>query len=120
MAWTCQRVARGVRCATLNPNRKRNCQKCGKPRPARRRPTHLVALELSYEDYVRLNELGERCGICGAKPTPGRRLDRDHDHRTGKPRGLLCHLCNRTLGNRDAEWLLRAVAYLQHAKRAVR
>lgn len=33
-----------------------------------------------------------RCAICGAKQ--GEKLKIDHDHRTGKVRGLLCGSCN--------------------------
>jgi len=38
------------------------------------------------------------CVICN-KPQPGRKaLAIDHDHRTGKIRGLLCSWCNRAVG----------------------
>ena len=41
------------------------------------------------------------------------RLVRDHSHRTGADRGLLCDGCNRLLGPRyTADWLRRAAAYL--------
>jgi hypothetical protein len=56
---------------------------------------------------------GERCGICGAEPKPGKKLHRDHDHRTGVARGLLCFSCNRGLPHyATLEWLDRARAYL--------
>lgn len=80
----------------------------------------MAALDIPYEEYVRLNG-GERCAICGKPPSSGRRLDRDHDHKTGKPRGLLCGGrmgCNRRLGRvDDLDWLAAATAYLQRARR---
>jgi hypothetical protein len=36
----------------------------------------------------------------------------DHDHATGKPRGLLCKKCNWDLGKHGAEWFARAAIYL--------
>jgi hypothetical protein len=71
---------------------------------------------MPYEQWV--EQFGERCGICGKPPKPGRRLDRDHDHATGEPRGLLCGMpCNRALTSRmTAEWLRAAAAYLDAAE----
>lgn len=65
---------------------------------------------MPYEEWEA--RFGARCGICGREASGVRRLDRDHDHRTGEPRGLLCHLCNRALGNRTLEWLRAAVYYM--------
>ncbi len=80
-------------------------------RKKKRKPRHLKALEIPYELYVELNG-GEHCGICGAKPK-SKRLDRDHDHRTGKPRGVLCHRCNRALPVWiTTDWLAKAAQYL--------
>jgi hypothetical protein len=53
--WTCQRRSLGVKCGHRNPNRKRNCAWCKKPRPARKRPAHMSALALPYDYYVQLN-----------------------------------------------------------------
>lgn len=77
----------------------------------------MAALDLTYEQYVEING-GEHCGICGRQrgelPNPGRRLDRDHNHRSGKPRGLLCREDNRKLKHwMTLDWLLAAVAYLE-------
>jgi hypothetical protein len=75
---------------------------------------HKRALDLSYEEYITLNG-GEHCGICERRRKDGgRKLHRDHDHRAGKPRGLLCFQCNRALPYyADAEWLDRAAAYVR-------
>ena len=56
---------------------------------------------LSFEQYERLKqEQNNLCAICrrpqnrqGGK----QELDVDHDHQTGKVRGLLCNRCNRLL-----------------------
>jgi hypothetical protein len=75
----------------------------------------MVALELSYEDYIKLNG-GEHCAICKRKPSKNRKLDRDHDHHTHLPRGLLCNRCNRALPNWcDANWLRNAARYLDRS-----
>jgi hypothetical protein len=57
-----------------------------------------------------------RCAICGVEQTQGkRRFGVDHDHVTGKVRGLLCHYCNAMLGHgRDRiELLEAAIEYLK-------
>lgn len=51
--------------------------------------------ELIYEGMKQ--QQGNRCAICGSSPTK-RELAIDHDHKTGKVRGLLCGLCNSMLG----------------------
>lgn len=106
-------------CRTVNAPRKRKCAACGLALPKRRRPAHLRALSLTYEQYVELNG-GEHCGICGAVPKPGgKKLQRDHDHRTGKPRGVLCFRDNAALRTyMTADWLRKAIAYLERAERA--
>ena len=72
----------------------------------------MSALEMSYQDYVEIQG-GEFCGICRRGPK-NRKLDRDHDHATGRPRGLLCARCNRALPNFvDVEWLRGALEYLR-------
>lgn len=116
--WRCVRVTAGVKCGHTNPSRKQICSACLKRRPARKRPAHMAALDLSYEHYVEING-SETCGICKCPPNPTRRLDRDHDHTTGEPRGLLCWACNRQLRTwATVRWLLAAASYLtRHEER---
>ena len=69
---------------------------------------------LTLEDYEKLlKEQEGKCAICEA--TEGNSKDWnfavDHDHETGKIRGLLCNNCNRGLGLlQDSEELLRKAA----------
>jgi len=62
------------------------------------------------------------CEICGNPPKAKTRLGIDHDHGTGKLRGMLCRTCNLGLGAfKDNEILLhKAFFYLmKHKKVAV-
>lgn len=62
---------------------------------------------------ARLESQGGGCAICAATPKT-RRLDTDHDHRTGVVRGLLCHRCNRGLPTWvTPAWLRAAATYLE-------
>ncbi len=80
----------------------------------RRKPTRAKQLGVSDDEYARLLEAqGGGCAICGAKPKT-RRLHVDHDHKTGKVRGLLCHRCNRALPTWVTDhWLWNAQRYLK-------
>ena len=66
------------------------------------------AYGISQDDFCRLLEAqGNRCKICRES---SEKFHVDHDHKTGKVRGLLCNLCNVGLGAfRDN------VAYLENA-----
>jgi hypothetical protein len=57
-----------------------------------------------------------RCAICRRATGKTRRLSVDHDHVTGKVRGLLCRPCNDMLGHaRDnLEFFERALEYLMN------
>ncbi len=70
-----------------------------------------------------LAKQGGGCAICGAKQTNvttrkekiEKRLYVDHDHVTGKVRGILCHRCNFGLGQflDNIELLAKAIEYLK-------
>jgi len=53
---------------------------------------------------------GGACAICGRLES-GKRLAVDHDHVTGKVRGLLCNNCNICLGGLE-NYLPQAASYL--------
>lgn len=78
-----------------------------------RKPQRAKQLGVTDAEYERLLAAqGGGCAICGATPK-SRRLHVDHDHKTGRVRGLLCHRCNRWLPNfTTVEWLRRAADYL--------
>jgi len=63
-----------------------------------------------------LEAQGGGCALCGRKPRT-KSLALDHDHRTGRLRGLLCsglQGCNKLLGRfeQDAQTARRTAAYL--------
>jgi hypothetical protein len=62
------------------------------------------------EVEVLVDEQGGVCPICG-RPEPG---NVDHDHVTGKVRGVLCFNCNGGLGQfrDDVDALSNAIGYL--------
>jgi Recombination endonuclease VII len=78
-----------------------------------RRKPRAAQLGITDADYeALLAAQGGGCAICG-NPPKTRRLHVDHDHKTGKVRGLLCHRCNRALPNWvTVEWLYAAMTYL--------
>ena len=72
---------------------------------------------LTKEQYLVLAaKHGGMCGICNEEELGGKQLAIDHDHVTGKVRGLLCQKCNTALGYmRDSPELLRTAAvYLEY------
>lgn len=71
---------------------------------------------ITRDEYNAMLEVQDgRCAICGKEGggSRGNMLDVDHDHETGKVRGLLCRACNTALGIVERpEWLVKAFAYL--------
>lgn len=67
---------------------------------------------LTRDEYVALVERhAGRCGVCGIEA----RLSVDHNHKTGRVRGLLCTQCNFMIGHGkdDSEVLRKAAVYLE-------
>jgi hypothetical protein len=77
---------------------------------------------MTLDDYERMHaQQSGVCAICMRSSVykgEERRLAVDHDHTTGKVRGLLCQTCNRVLGLVDdnVEVLRRAIDYLEMAQ----
>src|SRR6266542_47593 len=77
---------------------------------------------LSIEDYHNLLEKQDfKCAICKTDKSNAKNkksLCLDHDHKTGKVRGFLCHSCNRGLGSfkDSSEALTEAIKYLNEKK----
>jgi len=93
-------------------------------REYRRKRFHIIRewnLRNSYgigvKEYERiLTSQSNKCAICDTPaPVSGRHFPVDHDHSTGKVRGILCHTCNHLLGYaKDSEKiLLSAIRYLR-------
>lgn len=115
---------------------KRNCKKCEgeysrewvKRNPDKAYNSHLLrAFGISLDEYnVILERQDGMCAICGELPDGPRnqrkggrnvfkaRLVVDHDHATGKVRGLLCNNCNAAIGllKDDQAMVGSALAYL--------
>ena len=76
---------------------------------------------MSFDEYNLLIEKQDNCcAICGKAETSTRNghikdLAVDHDHKTGKVRGLLCNHCNTVLGrvNDDIIILERMIEYIK-------
>jgi hypothetical protein len=85
----------------------------------RRRSTYASRLKqygISGDEHKRMiKRANGSCEICALKPSNPLTLHIDHDHRTGKVRGVLCGRCNTGIGQfLDSEdRLMNAIRYLQ-------
>lgn len=71
---------------------------------------------LLLEDWNEiLNKQAGACGICKEIPNKPEDLKVDHDHETGKVRGLLCNGCNTGLGSfkESPNSLKNAITYIK-------
>ena len=80
--------------------------------------THRYRLKVRGLTIIDYNEMlsNQRgvCAICGRTNKSGQRLSVDHNHRTGKNRGLLCGRCNTAIGlfDENTGYLTAAISYL--------
>lgn len=78
------------------------------------------AYRVSLKSYDRAVENQDgRCAVCRELPRDGQRLHVDHDHETGKVRGLLCGGCNSALGQMKErpDAICRLAAYADYCAR---
>ena len=121
--WYSENLERGrtTRSVHYRTNRVKYCQQ-GRERyaenPEKFFGRSLRKYGLTLAAYYSLLELQKNgCALCGSS-TPGSRTKHfcvDHDHTTGKVRGLLCNRCNRALGlaHDDSKLLLKMAAYVR-------
>ena len=59
------------------------------------------------------------CAVCGSGPTTKKSLSVDHNHKTGKVRGLLCGNCNTAIGlfKENLNLLISSYEYLNYHER---
>jgi uncharacterized protein YbaR (Trm112 family) len=72
---------------------------------------------ITLEDYVEMfDSQNGVCAICFKECKTKNSLSVDHDHTTGKVRGLLCNACNRAIGmlGDSPEILRKAADYLEN------
>jgi hypothetical protein len=72
-----------------------------------------------YEELLRKQH--GLCAICARPPRGKRPLDVDHDHESGRVRGLLCGNCNRAIGLLDENPIFSIVQteYVTRSKRNI-
>ena len=95
------------------------CKICSKKNYATTNEKHQEAL-LKYRFGINLEQYNKTlklqngvCAICKCVDSTGRRLAVDHDHKTGKIRGLLCNRCNvQLIGLDDKVYFKLALQYL--------
>lgn len=67
----------------------------------------------NWFELIRLQNY--KCAICGCDLDMSKNTHIDHDHNTGKVRGILCHSCNIGIGffKDDIERIEKALVYLR-------
>lgn len=97
---------------------KENVKKYYKAHPEKRLAQRVKKYGITADEYSKMLESQNgKCAICGAKTgdNRGNRLYVDHDHASGRTRGLLCYSCNFGIGifKDDVNLLKRAIEYLE-------
>ena len=119
LAKTQAAIDRVRRWQQANPERVNATQRARRAKPEaklRERAGHLMRkYGMTIEQYdAMLEAQGGGCFICGRPPREDISLHVDHDHSTGKVRGILCFCCNNALADfqEDPELLKKAATYV--------
>ncbi len=77
-----------------------------------------MGMKWHLETDAKGHKVTRSCAICNTVPSGkgiAGKLHLDHEHKSGKIRGMLCNNCNRALGllKDNSEILLRASNYLE-------
>ena len=93
----------------------KNYQKTKKGKITSRKAHLKITYGLTLAEYDKMfEEQNGTCAICNGINIDGRRLFIEHNHKTGKIRGLLCYRCNTTLGIlENIEFCKKANKYLK-------
>ncbi len=100
-------------------NRQMYCSTCA-PMDRRSRK-NIRHYGISHDEFsAAQDEAGGFCQLCGKRcdeEDRNRKLVVDHDHETGKFRGMLCRDCNRGMGFIDNEsWLKKALEWRRRGR----
>lgn len=100
------------------------CQKAARDSPGPYQELKLKPYGLTCASWrTLLAAQGGGCAVCGIRAERnGYRLAVDHDHLTGRVRGILCRGCNTAIGylNEDPERALKLALYLETQARVAR
>jgi len=81
---------------------------------------YVAKWEISLDHFIYAHTLVGVCQICKKAETATKNgkikpLSVDHDHKTGKVRGLLCQKCNMKVGViEQTEWVREGMIYLKY------
>lgn len=118
-----------------HPNGDTYCSKCKSIRhdDFRKNPKNKEKINLYTRKYIIKKMYGidfneynnllliqnNKCAICKSYNRCSKSFSIDHDHKTGKVRGLLCSKCNTAIGLLDEseESMINAINYLKNARK---
>jgi hypothetical protein len=123
--WRANHPGYSSRYTTAWARKNRDKDRALKKKSARKDPIRFFRWQLWKKYHITLetyNEMlvrqGNKCGICERSFSSDLRSCVDHDHNTGKFRGILCNNCNSAIGffAESITTLSSAIKYLNQSK----